>query len=316
MAQPLISNRQSAFANFGRRRIACCLFSIAVLGGCSEQISRQMGHVGPAWEAESNPFVSAVAARQPRGFGLIPAVSLTTAPVNVIQMVHAESPAASETPLEIDQVRCRAATSAILAQLTEIERGLAVEFYSSNRCMSENFKSLQQELLMLRTAKRGNEAAAAALEIYLKLAEAEGQKPLLEASLKEIQSMRADLQELKQHDLPVDRDPGPLVRQSLSIQEQKTALETGISQGRTKLQVLLGEAGFLESIPNLDQNSTPSSAIPDRLEAENVALDMRPELRTLRTIICRLTPETLPLRGRSCNSTKAVWVRWNRRESS
>jgi hypothetical protein len=156
-------------------------------------------------------------------------------------------------------------------------------------------KSLQQELLMLRTAERGNEAAHSALEVYLQLAEAEGRKPLLDASLQEIQSMKADIEELKRHNLPVDEDPGTLDRQLLSAREQRAALDAGIAQGWAKLQVLLGEEHPSSVNPSLEKDSLPLFAIPDRGEAVQTALNMRPELRTLRTMIHRITPTTLPV---------------------
>ena len=134
-----------------------------------------------------------------------------------------------------------------------------------------------------------------ALNLYLQLAEAEAQLPLLEASLNEIQSMRSDLAELKRRELPVDMEPGPLDRQYLSTREQQSALKAGIAQGRTQLAVLLGGEDFISDIAILEYEAGQSLHVPDRSEAVAVALEMRPELRTLRTVLCRLNAQTLPL---------------------
>jgi hypothetical protein len=185
------------------------LLGLALLNGCAGPNARSMGEA-----ARTGPVTMLAHASSPKAI-----------PANFSQ-----TPAIGGVALAFDQVRCRAASSAVLAQLSEIERGLAAEFFSDSRCVSENMKCLQQELLMFRTIERGNEAATQALNLYVQLAEAESLRPILELSLEEIQSMRSDLAELKRQELPADMEPGPLDRQYLSTSEQQSTLKAGIAR--------------------------------------------------------------------------------------
>jgi hypothetical protein len=241
------------------------VFGLALLGGCAGQVAWQRDEAGPM--------------ASPR----------------TIQLAQAEEAPTRDAGQALNHVRCRAAMSAVLARLTEMERGLAAEFFNGSHCVSANMKCLQQELLMLRTLDRGNEAATQALGVYLQVTEAEAQLPILEKSLAEIQSMRSDLAELKRQELPADMEPGPLDRQYLATSEQQSTLKAGLAQGRAQLAVLLEDDGPAPVMPNLEDDARLTLGVPDRDHAVEVALEMRPELRTLRTMLSRLDAQTLPL---------------------
>lgn len=291
MVQSLKITRRLALASLAKAGGAMGLFGFALLGGCAGEHAWQRGETSPTGTvgiqiAPARPLASPARSALPIE---------TPASPSGIQLPYGEESPTGGLSQALDQVRCRGAMSAVLAQLTEMERGLAAEFFNGSRCVSANMKCLQQELLMFRTLTLGNDAASQALKVYLQLAEAEAQSPILEASLAEIQSMRDDLAELKRRELPVDMEPGPLDRQYLSTSEQQSSLKAGMAQARTQLTVLLGEEGSAPAIGNLEDDVTLAMGIPDRDHAVQVALEMRPELRTLRTMLGRLDAQTLPM---------------------
>ncbi len=250
-----------------------------------------MGNTGSAWQTERvSSSGQVVEYAQP--FARVPMGQSASSNRQTIQLASAEFAPAG---LSVEQVRCQAAMTAILSQLTEMERGLAAEFYNESRCISDNMKCLQQELLMLRTAIRGNEASSSALEVYYQLAEAQNQRPILDATLQEIASMQSDLQELKMHDLPVPQDRGVLDRKQLQIQSRQQTLDASVSQGWAKLRVLLGENNHAPHLPVLECGTESPAFPPERGAAIQKALESRPELQTLRTMIHRNSPETVPL---------------------
>ncbi|MCA9072570.1 MAG: hypothetical protein KDA84_26785, partial [Planctomycetaceae bacterium] len=211
-----------------------------------------------------------------------------------IQLTAGEFLPTSAHALTAEQVRCQATNSATLAQLTEMERGLAWELHDGSWCLTQNQKALEQDLLWLRTLEQGNKAASTALEIFYHLSESQQQAHNLIARRTEIESTKADLNELKAHDLPVDKDPGELDRHVLSTQEALTSLEAGMAQGWAQLQVLLG-GDCPQEIPQMVVGSGILPSPPDPSLAVSIAWQSHPELRTLQMMIQRLTPETLPV---------------------
>ena len=212
----------------------------------------------------------------------------------VISLASWESLPAESLSMTAEEVRCQAANFAVLARLTELERGLAAEMHRRDRCLTPNQKALQQELLWLRTLTRANEAAASALEGFYRLAEAQQQATNLAARKAEIESMQSDLRELKAHDLPVEQEPAILDRNLLSIQEAQAELEGGLTQGWAQLRVLLGPNASYAIPQMLVALHLPPNP-PEPMEALDVTRQRHPELRSLQMTIQRLTPETLPL---------------------
>lgn len=211
-----------------------------------------------------------------------------------VQLVSAEFVPVPSPALTAEQVRCQAVNSATLARLTEMERGLACELHQGTSCLTPNQKALEQELLWFRTRQQANKAAATAVEIFFRLAEAQQQAQNLTARRAEIESIQADVNELKANDLPVEQDPAELDRQRLSIQETQASLEAGRVKGWSQLQVLLGST-FPQEIPDMQVGGGIPPHPPEPTDAVHTAWQSHPELRSLQTMIQRLTPETLPV---------------------
>ena len=125
MVQSFRITRRSAGAFFGKAGRMMGLFGLTLLGGCAWQM-------GETSAPSIMPGKFSAPARTHSG----------------IQLAHAEESQTGGIPLALDHVRCRAAMSAVLAQLTEIERGLAAEFSNGPYCVSANMQCLEQELLM------------------------------------------------------------------------------------------------------------------------------------------------------------------------
>ncbi len=294
MVQTPPDSPRISLASRWKAMIASFMLAGALLPGCASGPIWQLDQFRSAWQAGDLKDISGASVRPV----VLPAeASNAYFPVRKmgLRAAHAEQVVADDVFLTAEQVRCQAAAAAVLGELTEIERGLAAEFYGGNPCVPANMKALQQELLVLRTAKHGNDAAAGALEAFYQLAEAQRQQVLLENSRDEIAAMLANYQELKNSQLNVDLEPGVLDRQKLANEEQRQVLDAGLAQGWAKLEVLLGANGSFAEVPRFQSETGQPPPPPDRGEAVQTAIEMRPELKTLRTVICRIRPATLPL---------------------
>ncbi len=206
----------------------------------------------------------------------------------VSEVIH--SPQTAQ--LAPEQVRCQAALAAAPVQLIEIERQFAYEKTSNTRCISEEVANQVQQLLMLRSAIRGNEASVSALKIYYQLAEGQAQLRFLNESVHEIEMMQSDVDRILDRGFDIDIRPGDLERQKLDIEQRRGDIEGQLIQGWARLQTLLGEEPT-SPLPEFSLLAEQPTLAPELENAIQTAMHLRPELRLLRVLITGMRPETL-----------------------
>lgn len=214
-----------------------------------------------------------------------------------IQQTNYEIPSSIEASPELpalaaERVRCQAALASTPVQLIEIERQFAFEKTSNTRCISEEVANQVQQLLMLRSAIRGNEASVAALQLYYQLAEGHAQLGYLQESLQNIEMMQSDVARILARGFAVEIRQGDLERQKLEIEQKQQEIEGQLAQGWARLQPLLGEEPTAPMPDFMTLEERPTSA-PTRETAVQTAMHLRPELRLLRVLIHGIRAETL-----------------------
>lgn len=135
------------------------------------------------------------------------------------------------------EVQCLAAANSPLAKLYEVESE-AVLANSSRR--GQQAAVTQSKLMAYRAVDERNEAAAAALELFYSLAEAEANRDILQRSIEEIDRAAANLEELKQSGLKMPGDRSAFRRQKLDWLDRHIQLSAAIQQMQGQLQQLCG----------------------------------------------------------------------------
>ena len=205
--------------------MAFCVLPSLFFAGCASEPIWQLGQFHSSRQAG---YAKKTFPAMPSNQSICPQKRLRLHPIRGRSLGPCGAGCSWRVFLTAEQVRCQAAISAVLGQLTEIERGLAAEFYSGNPCLPANMKALQQELLVLRTAKHGNTPPRLRpWKRFINWPRPNEQQVLLRKSLDEIETIQANYQELKKRQLPVELDPGVLDRQKLANQEQRQLCKRG-----------------------------------------------------------------------------------------
>lgn len=212
------------------------------------------------------------------------------------QCFHARPPYQAATELE---AQCLAAKASSLGNLLEKEAQAVKDktpAFSILRNRKEVRQSeLRQAILRLRSLEERNRAAGAALELFYRLADGEGRKNLLQASLTDVAEALRKGQEIAWKGLPLPVELDTLRRQQLDFQSELVQIELGLDQGNGELLRLLGlprEPCTLRIWP------LPHNIVcEDPIEPEAaVALGMahRPQIALLRLLEKNLDRATLP----------------------
>ncbi|MFV1968282.1 MAG: TolC family protein [Pirellulaceae bacterium] len=194
-------------------------------------------------------------------------------------------------PLSGYEVRCLAAENSQRANALTNERS-AVSAQSSKR--SSESINLFADWLELHADHERNRSAAAALESYYRLAEAEAGGRSLERSLRAIDDAVEEIGEVRQTGLPLDVDLTEFERQRLDLIDKQTEAHLALNRLNSQLQFLLGR-GFREDVriwPN-----AVLDVVTERINVDaeiQVALFNRSDVQALRQLGARLNSATLP----------------------
>jgi hypothetical protein len=205
-------------------------------------------------------------------------------------------PAQQYRELTAPEAQCRAAEAAPRANALQAERRAVQPSRGIGSAGSQHSTSLQRELLGIAAIEDRNRSAAAALETFYRLAEAEARGAVLKRTLTANDQSLAALKQLSERGLPLPINEDTLRRQRLGYEQQQVELELTISRLNHQLRQLTGfeTAGqHWRFWPELAWEVTVGRVDVD--EAVGVGLAIRPELVLLRTLRARLNADTLPV---------------------
>ena len=136
--------------------------------------------------------------------------------------------------LTAENCQCLAVRNAGMANLLDAERdGVAEQAARSGWLRSHGQSGLSdmKETILVNTAEEiRNRNAAAALELYYRLAEAEAKADLAEQSLQMLRDIADKLQDMKKKGLRLPVDGESLTRQQLDVQGQQVQIQQAIDQ--------------------------------------------------------------------------------------
>lgn len=135
------------------------------------------------------------------------------------------------------EVQCLAAANAPIAKLYDAESEAVLA--NSNRRGQRAAVALSR-LMAYRAVDERNKAAAAALELFYSLAEAEANRDILQRSVEQIDRAAANLEELKRSGLKVPDDQSAFRRQKLDWLDRQIQLSSAIRKIQWQLQQLCG----------------------------------------------------------------------------
>ena len=135
------------------------------------------------------------------------------------------------------EVQCLAAANAPIAKLYDAESEAVLA--NSNRRGQRTVATLSR-LMAYRAIDERNKAAAAALELFYSLAEAEANRDILQRSVEQIDRATANLEELKRSGLKMPDDQTALRRQKLDWIDRHIQLSSAIRKIQGQLQQLCG----------------------------------------------------------------------------
>jgi hypothetical protein len=208
-------------------------------------------------------------------------------------------PAPPYRVLSADQCLSLAAGSSSIANLLDQERdGLSAQ--SDAACLGPGRKkaqliALQQAILLHSAREARNDSAGAALDLYVRLAEAEARAEVVQASLTEIEGALEKTREIKKQGGTPPVEEETLHRQQLDLLSDREKLQLQIEQLNTELSRLLGVdlcPGATRIWPAGPWEGTPGAIDCDAAVAEGLA--SRPELVLLGVVSQKQNAATLP----------------------
>ena len=155
-------------------------------------------------------------------------------------------------------------------------------------------EEMLREVRTALAAEARNRAAAQALETYFQLADAEGRGDLVRASLPALDQLREIVRKAKADGVRVPVDPDDLDRQRATLLGLLTQADLGAKVFDLELRRRVGFTGKGNERIRPVGPFTVGADTADLDAAIKVALENRADLRVLRAVYLRLSPDTLP----------------------
>lgn len=190
-----------------------------------------------------------------------------------------------------NEAQCLAATNAPLARTLEQEAA-ASEAQASGWHRSSD-AATQQQILYLQATQERNTAAAAALVLYWRIAEAEGGVHNLRRRALVIERMVSDVGRLQAAGLEPPLSLSTIGAQQLELTHKQVDLEATIDQLNHQLVKLLGAEPPELSRLWPETELAVVSAIPDVVQSQEIALRQRADLCALRLAASTSDPQNL-----------------------
>lgn len=183
--------------------------------------------------------------------------------------------------LTVQQAQCLAATNAPLARLLEQE-AQALEAQPGglhrDRCSQQDL----QQILYLQATHERNRAAAAALQLFFRLAEAEAGVDNVKARLEELSKLLADVQRLQAAGVASTLSQATVEAQQLELVHKQVDLEGTIDELNHQLVNLLGVEPPPEKRLWPDADLKVNPAVPSVEASQQLAFEQRADLAALR----------------------------------
>lgn len=186
--------------------------------------------------------------------------------------------------LTAHQCQCLAVAHVAMADAIDAESELS-QRSAGDRNSTGRAAALQSKLLSYRALEERNNAAAEALELFYRLAEAEASYELLGSSLAEIERAIEDCRDLEAKGMKLDADPGALSRKRIAMLDRQARLRASMAQLNAGLRQRLGsQAGARTRVwPLVDLEVTPAPVDVERVVAEGLAC--RTDVGSLRLML-------------------------------
>jgi len=205
-----------------------------------------------------------------------------------------KSEVASYRLLSESQCQCLAAANSTLGNLLAAEQAASAGQGSGRRDRDAVARSLLGNVLALRAVEERNRSAAAAMELYYRLAGAYFGRGQLDHSLEEVRRSIRNFRQAKATGLSLPGDEEKLQLQEIELVDRKVQVDAGIGQLDAQLCRLIGvERDDRQPLrPTAEMIVAVSPTDPDEAVAEG--LRSRADLATLCLLSQELNDQTLP----------------------
>jgi hypothetical protein len=187
-------------------------------------------------------------------------------------------------------VQCRAAANSPIANALGDESGIGSE---DDRKSCDRSTTLKRQIMAYRALEERNHTAAAALELFYRLAELETNGGLARLSQQRINTMVGEAKQLREQGIHVEKPLGELAQQSLAAQGRQADSDLAQVQvnGRLRGMVGLDCRDQMPLWPAADLTVIPETI--DREAAICTGLTYRADLAALRTLSQSIDIHTL-----------------------
>jgi hypothetical protein len=220
---------------------------------------------------------------------LTPDVSAIGSLTDLERSLPRPAPPDSHDPLTAREAQCRAAAQSPLAELLVLEARLAATRQQSSAWAAQ----LESELLLLRASDERNKAAAAALEAFYRLAQAQNDRRILEQSQAELDRNRRLLDELRKQGVKPPIDASAIERRGLELEQKRGELELlgRTLEGQLRQLIAVAAVDAAAIWPQADWRVTVEPVKVD--DAVAVGLRTRADLAMLSRLVETVDSETL-----------------------
>jgi len=210
---------------------------VGIVAGCATRRPCPSGHACPV-SAEVGAGVEAIA-EVTRRRTISPDLA-DVASYETVRRTIAGTVASSQfQAVDARQCQCLAAANSALANAIESESRLAMSQRGA-ACAEVQMAEIRAELLALRAVEERNNAAADALELFYRLAEAESNRDLVQRSLEETDRVLSYIEQLKGGGVQTKADQHAARRQKADVLARQTEVRLSIAQLNGQLRHFLG----------------------------------------------------------------------------
>jgi hypothetical protein len=274
------------------RRTICCLIAellcLWACCGCAQQASYRVTKAAAPARADDAIPAALTPSRVALDWASLP-------PFDRVDQALGQWPKPSGyRNITAEQAQCKAADCAALGNLLAAEQQSVCSTHRDRHGAITPGGALLSNLLAARSVYERNEAAAKALELFYRLAEAQLQRDVLLRSLSEADQAIADYRQLQQKQLTLPDDDSALHRQRFEVLGKQVQLQTQAHLAEGQLGRLLA-VPFDPGAPLSPATDLTLSVVPVDVEAAVAeGLALRADLCMLRMLRQYLNEETLP----------------------
>ncbi len=203
------------------------------------------------------------------------------------------------------QCQCLALANAALGNALDEESEMSAAGSGHGRTSKQRSAAMKSDLLAYQAVGERNHAAAQALELYYRLAEAEGNCDLLDQGLAEIGRAIDDFNKMQEKGLRTESDGAALREQKNTLLAKRSEANLAIEQLNGKLRAMLGcgaddqtriwpQADLTAAVAKVDVESAVRRGLDARSDLNSLRLTLRSvgstDLSAVRQSLAQLRP--------------------------